>query len=513
MAYILGVDIGTQTAKGVLLTEDLKVMAREYIEHGISIPQPGWAEHDAEEIWWNGFKRVLRGLVERVRCSPRKIISIGISALGSSLLPLSVEGIPLRPALLYCDLRSQDEVEKILQRLGEEFIMQMGGNVLSAESIGPKLLWFKKNEPERFARTGRILTATSYIICKLTSETVLDYSQATFFTPFYDYNNMTWNEEVCDSLGIPCKLLPELKHPTDIAGTITAEAARDTGLKEGTPVITSTADGFAESISMGSLAEGVTTLLYGTTTCIQVVTRGVSPISELRLAPHPLLPQQDLVHGATATSGALARWFRDNFGHVEREVQEKLGINAYELLDREAARVPAGSNGLVVLPYFSGERTPINDSLARGVIIGLTTYHSRGHLYRALLEGTAYAVKHHFGILKNHGVKPAEIIASGGGTKSPLWVQITSDVIGQDQILPRVATGAEIGAAYLAALAIGVIDNPSTLREKIMKGARLITTNKANYELYQEYYTIYRGIYNKIKEDMHSLARLSTITM
>lgn len=511
MGYILGVDIGTQATKGVLLKENLEVVAREYIEHGISIPQPGWAEHNAEEVWWGGFKRILQELVGRIPCSPREIISIGCSALGSSLLPLSDEDTPLRPALLYCDSRNQDEVEEMLQRLGEERILRMARNGLSTDSLGAKILWFKKNEPEKFTKTKRILTASNYIIYKLTHEFVLDYPQASFFTPLYDYSNMAWNEEICNLFEIPCKLLPKLKRPTDIAGQVTKKAALETGLKEGTPVVVSTADGFAESISMGSFAEGITTLLYGTTTCVQVVTKGVSPISELWMASHPLLQQHDLVHGATATSGALTRWFRDNFGQIEQEVQEKLGINAYELLDREATQAPPGSDGLLVLPYFNGERTPINDSLARGMIIGLTIYHSRSHLYRALLEGTAYAVKHHFDILKNHGVEFSEIIASGGGTKSTFWPQIVSDVIGYEQILPHTPTGAEIGAAYLASLALGIIDDLQNLKEKIVKGAQRIKVNEDAHRLYQDYYAVYRELYDKTRQDMHNLARLSRL--
>ncbi len=510
MGYILGIDVGTQGTKGVFLNENLEIVAREYVEHSVSpMVHSGWMEHDAEEVWWGGFKRTLKGLLERVSFPTEEIIGIGCSALGPCMLPLSAKGAPLRPALMYSDARVEEEVREMREILGEVEITQTGKNSLSAQFVGPKVLWFKKNEPQKFKQTNKIFTASNYIVYRLTGEFILDYLQAVFFNPFYNYDKTCWDEETLERFEISTDLLPQLKNITDIAGKVTKEAASETGLAEGTPVIVSTIDGVAEAISSGSLKEGIATLLYGTTSVITViVNKEITGPEELLTIPHPLLQDRNLVIGATATAGALTKWFRDNFGRIEKETQEKLGINAYKLLGQEAAQVPPGSEGLVVLPYFSGERTPINDALARGIIIGLTTYHSRAHIYRALLEGMAYAVQHHFEILENYGVKVSKVIASGGGTKSDLWVQIVSDVSGLAQTLLQTPTGAELGSAYLAGLATGIINNSQDLEGQIKEKSQKVKANKKITEQYRKYYDIYRGLYKKTKDDMHALAKL-----
>lgn len=512
MRYIIGIDIGTQGTKGVVLNENLEIVARLYIEHGVSeMVRPGWAEHHPEEVWWNGFKYVLRGLLEKIPSGVQKIMGIGCSALGGCV-PLSADNIPLRAGILYNDTRNVKEVKEMTEKLGENEILRIGKNVLSAQYIGPTILWFKKNEPRKFQQTDKILNPSNYITYKLTGNFVLDYSQAVYFNPFYDYERMTWSKEVCDEFSIPCSLLPKLKRPVDIAGKITKKVAQEIGLVSGTPVIVSTVDGLAEALSTGVFfEEGVMGLIYGTASSMAISVKEIPITKELLIRSHPLVPKQNIVGGATATTGALTKWFRDNFAYVEKEIQRRIRINTYELLSKEASQTPPGSDGLLVLPYFSGERTPINDARARGIIMGLTTYHSRGHVYRALLEGTAYALNHHFDLLESYGIKFSEIIASGGGTKSNLWVQIVSDVTKREQILPILSTGAEIGTAYLVAISLGVITDVQELRRKIRKGARKVTVNTDIHRVYQDYYKIYRGLYDKTKEDMHALADISSI--
>lgn len=514
MEYVLGVDVGTQGTKGVFLDNDLEVIAKEYVEHEVN-PQkkPGWMEHDAEKVWWGGFRRTLTKLLKQVSFPPDEIVGIGCSGLGINMLPLSKEGSPIRPALLYSDTRASEEVKEMNNELGDKYILRKTKNSLSTQFAGPRILWFKKNEPNKFDKTSKIVTTSNYLVYKLTGNLVLDYPQAAFFGPFFDYPDISWDEKILGKFDVSPDLLPDLQNPTEIAGEITEEIANKTGLSKGTPVVTGTIDALAEAVSMGSFSKGIVTLIYGTTSVITSVSKKANSHGELLTVPHPVLGDHNLIIGATATAGALTKWFRDNFGYLEKEVQEKLGINAYQLLSQEAAQVPPGAEGLLILPYFSGERTPINDELARGLIIGLTTYHTKRHLYRALLESTGYAFKHNLDVLKDLDLDIEEMIASGGGTKDELWPQMVSDITGQEQVIPVTSTGAEIGAAYLAGLATGVVSNHQELKETIHKGGERLNPDKKKHNFYQKYYGIYRGLYEQTKDAMHSLAKLGEQTL
>ena len=446
MAYILGVDIGTQGIKGVLLDEQLQVVASAYREHEYFQPKPNWFEHDGEKTWWAGFKYIVRQLREKRFFSPKDILGIGCSGVSPCLLPVDHKGQPLRNAILYgIDTRSKDEVEELTRQLGEERILALTKMSLSTQFLGPKVIWYKKHEPDKFTQTKKIFTTSNYIIYKLTGNFVLDHTQAALCSPFYDYDRHSWNEDLCEGLEIPITLFPTLKQSYEIAGTVTKKAAEETGLAPNTPVVVGNCDALAEAVSTGGFNPGEVTLIYGTTGLILLTTNHSPALKELWMLPHPVLEHGHTAAGGTAATGALTKWFRDNFGDIEKLMQQRSEVNAYTLLGKQAETIPAGSEGLLVLPYFSGERTPLNDPLARGVIMGLTVSHSRAHLYRALLEGAAYSFRHHFDVFERYGLHISKVFACGGGTKCPLWLQIVTDVLGHDQVLLQSPLGAEIG--------------------------------------------------------------------
>ena len=515
MAYLLGADIGTQGIKGVLLDESLNVAAKSYIEHDYIQPKQNWFEHDAEKTWWEGLNRIVRQLLEKACVSPKEILGIGCSTITPCMLPVDGDGKPLRNAILYgIDTRSKEELNEITAQLGEERLLQIGRMPLSTQSVGPKIVWFKKNESELFARTKRIFTASNYITYRLTGNFVLDHTQAALFNPLYNFATGEWEKEVCHTLGLSLDLFPELKHCHDLAGTVTKKAAAETGFTEGTPVVVGSGDALTEFVSGGGFSSGEVTLIYGTTGIIAITTDNAPPMREVFILPHPVLDDRYVSWGGTATTGALTKWFRDNFGDVEKIMQERMQISAYTLLSNQAEEISPGSEGLIVLPYFSGERTPINDPLARGVIMGLTTYHKRAHLYRALLEGAAYSFQHHFEVFENYGFEISKVIACGGGAKSNLWVQIVSDVTGHDQLIPEIPLGAEIGSAYLAAKAIGVLDDIAAFIKNISnRNIRTVKSNRAHHTQYIDYYKIYRSLYEGIKTEMHDLALKAEDTM
>lgn len=510
MRYLVGVDIGTQGAKGALLSEHGEIVASYSIEHHLSVPRPGWAEHDAEMIWWQGFLEIVRGLVFRAQADPRDIVAIGLSAVAPAMVPIDGAGRPVRPAILYSDTRAGSENGWMTERLGWD-----ADSRLRAQDAGPKILWFREHEPERWQRTHRVMSAHGYVVAKLTGRYTIDVGTARQYRPFFDWASRAWNPVICALFDVPIEVLPDVVEATDVVGGVTAWAAAETGLAEGTAVIGGITDFMAEAVSTGASAEGDVVVSYGTTLCL--VGFSGKPIAHcpgLWSGSHLFGDLEELyadrftVGGGMATSAALTRWFRDHFGQGERRAEQELGVSAYGVLGLEAEAVPPGAQGLVVLPYFSGERSPIHDSLARGAVFGLTLAHGRGHVYRALLEGVAYGVQHHIELMQEAGMALGRIVATGGGARSRLWTQIVSDVTGlpQDVIVP---SDAALGAAFLAGNAVGIFREIGDVR-LWARSEREVQPRHSVHAEYREYYGIYRRLYERTKEEMHALARLGT---
>ncbi len=492
---LVGIDIGTYGSKGVLCRPDGVVVRSAEVEHGMDVPHPGWAEHDADAVWWADFARLAR---ELAGAAPAGAIGgVGVSAIGPCLLPLDAGGHPLGPGILYgVDTRASTEVAELTAAIGEEGLLASGGMLLSSQAVGPKLLWLQRHAPEVWERTRSVLTASSYVVFRLTGEQVMDPHTASHYNPLFDLDGVRWGTPYSDR--VPgAERLPRLGWPTEVAGRVTPAAAAETGLPVGTPVACGTVDAAAEALSVGVSAPGDMMLMYGTTTFFILVTPGPVRQRGMWSTAYCLPGMYDLAAGM-ATTGALTRWFRDRLAP---------DAGGYAALTREAEAVPAGAEGLVVLPYFSGERTPIQDPDARGVIAGLTLAHGRGHLYRALLEGTAYGVRHNLEAIAALGADVRRIVAVGGGTRSRLWVQIVSDVAGVAQELPARTTGAAYGDALLAAWAVGLAPGLEALSQWVQPGETVHPAPERTAR-YDPYYRAYRALYPATAEQCHALTRL-----
>ncbi len=505
--YLLGIDIGTYESKGVLTDLGGNAVAQAVCAHGLEIPRPGWAEHDADKVWWHDFCLLTRQLLDQSKIPASNIIAVGCSGIGPDLLPIDKDGQPLRPAILYgIDTRATSEIAELESRLGADHITRVCGNSLSSQSVGPKILWLARHEPDVFQRIRHILTATGYLVYRLTGQAYIDNYSAATFAPLFNLNTLTWDESMCDGIVNP-DLLPTPSWSAQVAGTITPEAAPLTGLCTGTPVIAGTTDAAAEAISVGVAWSGELMLMYGSTLFLIHVTDHLIVEPRLWTGVY-LFPGRWALAAGMATSGSITRWFRDQFSASESKAEAEGGPNAYASLAAGAAQVPVGSQGLVVLPYFSGERTPINDPLARGVIAGLTLSHSRRHVYRAILEGVAYGLAHNLEVIHEAGANTARAVAVGGGTKNELWLQIVSDVTGVEQIVPAQTVGAAYGDAFLAGHGVGALSKLDDIKTWV-KPSRVIKPNPATYDLYQRYYREYRRLYPILREQMHTWAHLS----
>jgi xylulokinase len=493
MSYFLGIDIGTFESKGVLVDADGAIVASAAQPHKLIVPQPGFAEHRAREDWWDDFTAISNSLLAQSRIAPHEVKAVGTSAIGPCMLPVDRDGEPLMNAVLYgVDTRAAREIEELDATIGADTVLERCGNALTSQSVGPKILWLKRNAPAIFARAHKILTSTSFLVHRLTGTYVIDHYTAASFSPLYLIDERGWSDVLTPGI-VELDRLPGLAWTTDIVGEVTAAAAAETGLAAGTPVIAGTVDAAAEAISVGVLESGDMMLMYGSTIFIILVTAERVRDKRLWYAPW-LFPRLHASMAGLATSGTLTHWFRDT---MARELDP---TSAMAALAAEAASSPPGAKGLVLLPYFSGERTPIHDPLAKGVIFGLDLTHDRGDLMRAALEGIAYGTKHIIDTYLEAGQDPRTILAVGGGTKNRIWAQATSDITGRTQILREKIVGASYGDAFLAALAIGAA-NPDDIKAWNPKASALVP-DAANGAVYRRAYRLYREIYARMRDLM-----------
>jgi xylulokinase len=495
---LLGIDVGTYSSKGVLVSPEGGVLRSQVFPHTMDVPRPGWAEQDADAVWWNDTVKLCRGLLDGSPYSGADVAGVAVSAIGPCLLPLDEEGRPLRKGILYgVDGRAEEEIGLLNDRLGEENVYRFSNMTFTSQAIGPKILWLKRREPEVWRRTRRLTTASSYLVFRLTGEYVIDRHTAGHYMPLMDPTNGEWSDRFAEHIA-PLEMLPRLAWSDAKAGEVNAAGAAQTGLKAGTPVAVGAVDALSEAISVGAVEPGDLMVMYGSTAFFILV--GEKPVPDRRTwsVPGAFEGQYNLAAGM-ATTGSLTRWFRDE---LARDLPEK---DAYAALFQSAARVPPGSGGLLMLPYFSGERTPINDARARGVIAGLSLSHGREHLFRAVLESVAFGIRHNLETFLEMGASIRRIVAVGGGAQSDTWLRIVSDVAGVSQVLPRQTIGASYGDAFLAGRAAGLLE-PGDL-DGWIQVRETIEPDAARRALYEPFYRDFLELYRQTREIVHRLGR------
>ena len=485
MNLFLGIDVGTGGTRAVLIDPAGNVVASHSEEHApIHSPHPGWAEQDPED-WWRAAKIAIAGAIQASGQPASAIQAAGLTGQMHGCVILDATGAVLRPALIWCDQRTQPQCDWLTQTIGYDRLIDLTCNPALPNFTLTKLLWVRDHEPQIFARIAHVLCPKDYVRYRLTGEFAIDVQEASG-TLLLDVTHRRWSLEVAEAAGIPLQWLPTLYESPEICARVHSSGATATGIPAGTPVAAGAGDQGAGAVGMGILKPGSVSATIGTSGVVFAATD--APIKDPRGRLHTFChaaPGRWHVMGVTQAAGLSLRWFRDTFAAAA----------TYDQLSAEAAAIPPGSDGLLWAPYLFGERTPHLDPNARAAFIGITASHTRAHFVRAVLEGVAFSLRDTFTLFAELGIPVERIRLGGGGARGPLWRQIQADVYGQPVELLEAEEGGAYGAALLAGTSIGAWPTIEAACEATIRTAQTIAPNPATIEVVNAAYARYRRVY------------------
>ena len=496
MTYLMGIDTSTTATKALLMRADGQVAAVASSEYTFDTPRPLWAEQQPG-LWWQATVASIRQVLVQAGIDASEVKGVGLTGQMHGLVLLDAAGEVLRPAILWNDQRTGAECDEIRALLGKERFIQITGNDALTGFTAPKVLWVKNNEPEIFARIRQMLLPKDYVRFKLTGRYAADKAGGAG-TALFDLQTRDWSPEVVAALGIDPAWLPPTFEGTAATGQVTPQAAKATGLRAGTPVVAGGGDQAAGAVGTGAIVEGVVSLSLGTSGVVFAAASRpiVEPEGRLHAFCHAVPGMWHLM-GVMLSAGGSLRWYRDTIAPGTR----------FEELLAPAAGVSPGSEGLLFLPYLTGERTPHPDPLARGAFVGLTVRHTQAHLTRAVLEGVAYGLRDSFELMKGAGLAGVtQVRITGGGAKSPLWRQILADVLDSELVTVNTTEGAAYGAALLAATGTGAFADVESACAATIRIAGSTSPGPAS-AVYRENYPNYRALYPALRPSFNAMAR------
>jgi xylulokinase len=505
---MMGIDVGTTGTRAVVVRPDGHVVGAATGDHQpMRMPKPGWAEQDPAD-WWQAAIVAVRAALANASLKGADIAAIGLSGQMHGVVLLDQTYAVIRPALIWCDQRSQAQCDWITAQVGSERLIQLVSNPALTGFSAPKLLWVRDNEPENYARAAHFLLPKDFVRFRLTGEFATEVSDASG-TLLFDVTNRRWSAEMLGALEVDSKLLPRAYESPEITGQITRETALVTGLKAGTPVVGGGGDQASSAVGNGIVLPGLTSATLGTSGVIFTYTEApkLDPRGRIHTFCHAV-PGKWHVMGVTQGAGLSLRWFREHFGESEAWYARQTDVDSYDLIIKQAEKIPPGSEGLLWLPYLMGERTPHLDAQARGMWFGLTAAHTRAHLIRSILEGVAFSLRDSLEIFQELEIPVKQIRASGGGSRSFLWRQIQADVYGKELVTLRTAEGSAFGAALLAGVGAKIYASVQESAREAIQIRERMTPQAANVRRYDKQYQIYRSLYPAVRELAHKLGAL-----
>lgn len=494
MNYLMGIDVGTTGLKSAIFDEGGNIVSAESQDYPMSSPEPNSSEQDPTH-WWKAARTTIKDTISSIDTG--RIAGIGVCGQMHTAALLNSAGEVIRPAITWMDQRSQPQVEGLRSNMGPENLRSITANFPTTTYTFSHLLWLKENEPDSFRKIDKVLLAKDYLKYKLTGEINTEYSDASG-TYLLDASDRSWSLELLDYLGLSPDNLPELTGSAVRIGEVDEQAARETGLLEGIPVVAGAADQSAGALGVGSVNEGQVNSLIGTAGVVSACTGSPQSDPEERvLCWAHAVPDTWQILGVMQTAGASLKWFRNALGRGEDSDGED---DVYKRYNREAARVQPGSAGLIFLPYLKGERTPHWDSNARGVFFGISTDHERAHFIRSIMEGVGFGIRDSLEIVKEMNVDVKELRACGGGYRGETWRQIVADITGVKLKLPGMEQGSALGAAMLAGFGTGVYSDISEAVEQVVSVEEQIEPRRGDDLPYSNIYPIYRKLYRQNRD-------------
>ena len=498
MTLFLGIDLSTTGAKALLIDEAGTVVATATTALQLSTPKPLWSEQDPRE-WWEATTNSIRLALAEINLTGEDLRAIGLTGQMHGLVLLGEEGEVLRPAILWNDQRCGEECDEIRARVGRERLIQITGNDALTGFTAPKILWVAKHESRIHSRARHVLLPKDYIRYKLTGAFAMDKADGSG-TMLFDLKQRNWSTEILHALDIPAGWMPETFEGPEVTGEVTAGAAELTGLRAGTPVVAGAGDQAAGAVGVGAVRPGIVAVTLGTSGVVFAATESplIEPEGRLHAFCHAVPDRWHFMGVMLSAAGSL-QWYRDTLAPEA----------SFDELVNEAAQVEACSEGLLFLPYLSGERTPHPDPSARGAFVGLTIRHRRAHMTRAVLEGVAFGLKDGFILMQDAGLGSVDQVrVSGGGAKSALWRQILADVLGAELVTVNTTEGAAYGAALLAGVAGGAWPVVDSACAQTIKVTARISPDESHVNRYAQMYDNYRALYPALRETSRALSMI-----
>jgi len=496
---ILGIDIGTSACKVALFNINGSVVAQNSGAYKVYYPQIGWAEQDPDD-WWNAVCVAIREMLEYSGTNAGDIVAIGIDGQSWSAIPVDIKGNVLCNTPIWMDTRAADICNDISKTVDMQMVFNLCGNSFQPTYTLPKILWYKKHCKNLYFKTVKILQSNSFIVYRLTGRLSQDKSQG-YGLQCFDMHHGKWNKEMCQLLGVDESFLPDIFDCHQVVDGISADAARLTGLTEGTPVVAGGLDAACGSLGAGVLKGGQTQEQGGQAGGMSICLDSYNSDSHLILSYH-VVPDKWLLQGGTVGGGGVIRWFEQEFGAEERQTASTNKTSSIVEMDRLAQNVEPCSGGLIFLPYMEGERSPIWDVNAKGIYYGIDYSKTRAHFIRATLEGVAFSLKHNLDVAEHAGARVDELYSVGGAANSNLWLQIKADVTGKKILVPSSDTATTLGAAILAGVGTGIYHNFDEAVSKTVRVQKEIYPNVDNYDKYQKSYQVYLELYEELKGTM-----------
>jgi xylulokinase len=511
MTCLLGLDVGTSGAKALLTDAVGRVLATASESYPLHTPRPLWTEQDPE-AWWEASATAIRHVLSEGGISPGDVSGVGLTGQMHGLVLLDSRGAVVRPAILWNDQRTAQQCRTITERVGLERLLQLTGNPVLPGFTAPKIAWVAENEPEAFSRSQCVLLPKDYVRYRLTGELRSDVSDASG-TSLFDVAHRRWSPEMLDAVGVPAGWMPEVVESAETGGSVSAAGAGATGLLEGTLLAGGAGDQAAGAVGVGAVAPGTGSVSVGTSGVVFAPTGEyhADPEGRLHAFCHAAPGRWHLMGVMLSAAGSL-QWYHDlrerrGSGHGPGSAPGSgPGDDSFDLLLEEASRVAPGCEGLLFLPYLTGERTPHADPLARGAFVGLTLRHQMEHMTRAVLEGVGFGLRDSLELIRQSGETPGRARLTGGGARSPIWRQILADILGVALEVPENTEGAAFGAALLGGVASGVFESVDSAVEKTVRVSETVAPGPER-SAYEDLYQVYRGLYPSLSSTFEALGQ------